>query len=146
VVTACRDRNEPRLVQPLIELVDLGDDTCEVECARQRCIADVGDARQLERDDLGQGVVVEDVAGLVPNLARTVSRAGALGEAGVRRQTDECDINLPPILAQVGAKERGDSRVRLEVHVLAIRQDSLGHFVKLRLVHMRLCGISKPAE
>jgi hypothetical protein len=69
MVSAGRNRYHSCFVQLVIELVYLGDDTGEVECAGERHITDVGNARQFKWDDLRQGVVVRDVAG--GSLGRT---------------------------------------------------------------------------
>jgi hypothetical protein len=103
----------------------------------KRHIADVGDTRHFERNDLGQRVVVEDIARLVADFARTVSRAATLGEAQIGRQTDKGDIDFTPVVAEVGAEERGNSRERLDIHELAVRHDPTRHVVEHWFVHTK---------
>jgi hypothetical protein len=56
--------------------------------------------RAISKGDLGQRVVVEDIARLVADFARTMSRAGTLGEAQI---ADKGDIDFTPVEAEVRA-------------------------------------------
>jgi hypothetical protein len=135
VVAACGYRHNSRLVQPGVECVDLRDDVIEIERADQRYIANVGDARQFERNDLCQRVVVEDIARLVADFAWAMSSASALGQTNVSRQAEKRDVNFRPVVAKVCAEESGDARICFEIHEFAVGAHSFGHFVVARVVH-----------
>ena len=81
----------------------------------QRHIADVGDTRHFERNDLGQRVVVEDIARLVADFARTMSRAGTLGEAQI---ADKGDIDFTPVEAEVRADLATPENVLISMNLL----------------------------
>ena len=83
-----------RLVQLGVEFMNFCDDVREIERADQWDIADVGDTRHFERDDLGQGVVIEDVARLVADFTRCRAPLRWVRPRSVGKPTRATSISL----------------------------------------------------
>ena len=137
VVASDRYRDNIGRVQSLVECKDLVDHPPKVEGTRYRHVADVPHPAQAHRAYVGQRIEVEHIAGLRADLARSVTGTRSLGEAGVHRQADQGNVGLRQTTGVLGPKERGDTRIGLDVFVEVARGRRFDHALQGQHVHFR---------
>src|SRR5688572_2538450 len=107
MVAAAGDGDDAGLVDAAVKIGDLLEARFEMEGPLDPGVAEVADAAEVEGRHPARLVDLADERGLVADLARSVSRAGAVGDAAVEGDADEADLGPGPVVAGVRRAHEG---------------------------------------